>query len=230
MSQFLTNKKDVAHWLRKMRVFNYFIHEDLTVDVNGIGVNLSNKKLKFIPVQFGVVQGTFNCMNNQLSSLRGSPKVIESDFLCMENQLTTLEYGPKEVKGQYVADSNQLTSLKGIPEKIDKSLFVKDNPIKDFTYLPKEIKEIFNFDACDEINFSKLSQIKHFHCLSIALPKTATPPTYLLEYATLYGDVSSRNNTFTIYHLPFDKYQMYLEKTQLDAIISAREVSKKIKV
>ena len=40
----LNNKDVIEIWLNLMKIDNYIIHEDLTVDVNG-DVNISQKKL-----------------------------------------------------------------------------------------------------------------------------------------------------------------------------------------
>lgn len=56
----LKTKKEIQAWLDEMEIKNYTINDDLIVDVNG-DVTLSFKKLKTIPVQFGVLKGNFNC-------------------------------------------------------------------------------------------------------------------------------------------------------------------------
>jgi hypothetical protein len=54
-----------------MEVRNFHIHKNLAVDVEEGGVSLIRKKLDYIPVQFGVVNGDFHCSYNQLTSLKG---------------------------------------------------------------------------------------------------------------------------------------------------------------
>lgn len=100
MTQFFDNKKDVQAWLNEMGIENYTINKDLTVDVNHY-VDLKEKGLKYLPVQFGVISGpssNFHIDSNELTSLLGSPYEVGGVFNCQNNQLTTLDYLPKTVK------------------------------------------------------------------------------------------------------------------------------------
>ncbi len=83
-------------------------------------IDLSNMKLKKIPSFFknSIICGFFDCSNNQLISLEGSPEVTDGFFNCSNNQLTSLEHGPKIVRSYFYCDENQLTSLEGSPEVI----------------------------------------------------------------------------------------------------------------
>ncbi len=130
---FFKTRKETKAWLDKMHVGDYTIHDDLTVDVFG-SIDISNKNLTHIPVQFGEVTGMFFCHKNMLTSLAGSPRICESfysnnnrlinltgapqkcrNFICGNNQLVSLKGGPKECAVFY-CDNNQLTSLDGAPE------------------------------------------------------------------------------------------------------------------
>jgi len=57
-------------------------------------VNLRDRKLETIPFQFGIVNGYFDCANNQLGSLEGCPFKVGS-FNCSHNQLKSLKGAPK---------------------------------------------------------------------------------------------------------------------------------------
>jgi len=70
------------------------------------------------------VGGQFDCSNNMLQSLVGSPEGVE-DFYCNNNSLSTLEGAPRTVRGDFFCQSNDLTSLTGAPDVIGKS-FVSD--------------------------------------------------------------------------------------------------------
>lgn len=104
-------------WLELMRIQNYSIDDDLTVNVKG-DVYLINKKFKILPVKFGVVEGDFICHNGKLISLIGAPHTVLGSFTCHKNNLTSLKFGPKEVKGYYDCSNNHLTSLLGAPNEI----------------------------------------------------------------------------------------------------------------
>jgi len=128
-SQFFTTYEETKEWLDKMWIKKYKINSDLTVDVNG-DVDLEKKYLSYIPVKFGIVNGYFECSNNQLTSLNGSPKEVKGYFDCSYNQLTTLNGSPKEVKGNFYCSYNLLTSLEGAPKEVDGDFYCGNNTKK----------------------------------------------------------------------------------------------------
>jgi transposase len=138
----LKTRSEVEDWLDKYGVENYTINEDLTVDVEGY-VNLYNKGLKSIDVQFGVVNGSFDCSYNKLTSLKGSPKKVTIDFNCSSNRLESLEDGPIEVTDDYNCRGNILESLKGSPE-IVKAFICTYNELESLEDGPKKVTKRFN--------------------------------------------------------------------------------------
>jgi hypothetical protein len=61
------------------------------------------------------VGGSFDCSENQLTSLQGAPREVGGAFNCSGNQLTSLEGAPREVGGDFYCRFNpKLTSLDGI--------------------------------------------------------------------------------------------------------------------
>jgi len=71
----------IREWLEQMGIENYTINDDGTVDVDG-DVNISNKNLTEIPIQFGKVNGNFWCNNNELTTLKGVPRIVGGIFSC----------------------------------------------------------------------------------------------------------------------------------------------------
>ena len=61
------------------------------------------------------VTGYFNCSNNKLTSLEGSPIIVNGDFYCFNNKLTSLEGAPTTVTGNFHCSDNMLISLEGAP-------------------------------------------------------------------------------------------------------------------
>ena len=120
------NKSDIISWLDQMKVKNYTINDDLTVDVDG-NVWLYDKKLIKIPIQFNKVNGDFGCANNKLKSLKGCPIEVNGDFYCDYNNLTSLEGCPKIVNEDFYCHRNQLKSLKYLPDIIKGDLYCDDN-------------------------------------------------------------------------------------------------------
>jgi hypothetical protein len=97
----LTQRTDIEKWLDEMNIQNYIINQDLTVNVTG-HVNLQNKDLDCIPIQFNKVSGGFCCRNNLLTSLKGTPRIIDGSFECEYNLLTDYQYVPMHVGHSFV--------------------------------------------------------------------------------------------------------------------------------
>ena len=82
--------------------------------------------LKKLPVQFGVVNGMFNCANVGLTTLIGCPVQVDGIFSCTNNEIESLVGGPKIVKNNYACFSNdRLTSFDGLPDTVGR-IFVCD--------------------------------------------------------------------------------------------------------
>ncbi len=134
----LTTKDQVKDWLDEMGVEKYTINSDLTVDVNG-DVDLYDKNLTNIPVQFNNVKGNFNCSSNKIVSLQGSPLKISGYFSCTHNYLSSLEGSPKEISGDFSCTHNYLLSLKGAPKSVFGDFNCSYNRITSLEYLPEYI-------------------------------------------------------------------------------------------
>jgi len=77
---------DIKQWLKKMGIENYTIKDNGVVDVDGDNVVISYHNLTKIPIQFGYVDGDFNCGYNNLTSLQGGPREVGGDFYCGNNK------------------------------------------------------------------------------------------------------------------------------------------------
>ena len=99
--------KSINAWLQQHRIKNYAINEDLTINVKG-NVDLTYKNLESFPtyIQFNFVDGTFDCSENKLISLRGSPRTVTGNFLCFNNRLDSLNNCPEEVYGRFFCHGN----------------------------------------------------------------------------------------------------------------------------
>lgn len=150
----LKDKEAIKAWLDKYRIKKYTIHEDFTVDVNG-NVNLNDCNIKNIPVQFGVVNGTFECGYNKLTSLKGCPHTVNGEFHCSKNELINLIYGPKIVGKKYICVASGLTSLEGCPEKIYDSCDIHGNELITLKYGPVLVEGMFN------CSYNKLQDLTH---------------------------------------------------------------------
>lgn len=145
-----TTKEEVIKRLKALKIKNYTINDDLSVDVNG-SVELYNKRLKAIPVQFGEVTGSFDIRDNYfINSLKGCPRKIGSNFLASKNAISSLKFAPKEIGGTFSVSNCALTSLVGSPREISGAFDCDNN--KQLTNLvgaPREVGKGFYCQNCD---------------------------------------------------------------------------------
>lgn len=120
-------EKSIKAWLNSLGLKKFIIHKDLTVDVNE-NVKLSGKNLKTIPIQFGVVNGSFDISFNKLKSLKGSPYQVDGDFYCFRNELTSLKYCPQKIGNSISCSGNQIDTLYYLPAKIGGDFNCGHNP------------------------------------------------------------------------------------------------------
>lgn len=131
-NQFFKTKDEIVEWLNKIHIRNYTINDDLTVDTHDDEVNITHMKLDCIPVQFNIVKGMFYCNNNNLKSLKGSPRYLipskyRTAFYCYENKLTSLEYCTADIEYELGCSNNNIFDLKGFPNV--KEFAIDQNPI-----------------------------------------------------------------------------------------------------
>lgn len=135
---FFNNKVDIENWLKSVHIRNFYIHDDLTVDVHQ-DVSIYNLRLSSLPVQFGRINGYFECSHNNLYSLKGAPREVNGDACFNYNCLTSIEY---------------------CPSIVHKDLMLRDNPILniDLIELPSYVNgNIYlgnkDFDLCSNIKY-----------------------------------------------------------------------------
>ena len=109
-------------------ITKYKFNSDGTLDVFE-SVNLSYKNLKELPFKFGKVDGYFDCWENNLTSLKGSPKIVKGNFYCDNNNLTSFKYTPEEVNGDFYCNGVNLKSIEGLNlNGISGTIYVYHNP------------------------------------------------------------------------------------------------------
>ncbi len=122
---------------------NYKDYIGKKVNVTG-NVFLVCLKLKEIPITFGTVGGSFYCANNELVSLKGSPKLVGKHFDCKFNKLTSLEYCPVITRGMLSCSHNNLTSLYGCPDSIQYVFDCSFNKLRSLDGCPKYVYTYFD--------------------------------------------------------------------------------------
>ena len=85
------------------------------------------------------VTGNFNCSNNNLTSLEGSPHTVGGSLSCGNNELTSLKGGPHTVGGWFFCYDNDLNSLKGAPHTVGKSFDCCYNNLTSLEGIPRTI-------------------------------------------------------------------------------------------
>ena len=125
------SKHEINKICKKLLNNPWYLNSDGTVDVK-MNVILGDQFLDSIPIQFGKVGDYFDCSENKLTPLKGSPYSVGGWFSCSYNKLTTLEFSPKEVGGSFYCYSNNLTSLVGCPKYILGDLSCGKNNIRTF--------------------------------------------------------------------------------------------------
>jgi len=104
---------EVAKICKEYGIKNWTLNSDGLVDVDA-NVVLYNCDLTELPLKFGTVTDYFNCDNNKLTSLKGSPHTVGSFFSCERNQLDSLEFAPKSIRGFISCENNNIRSFDGL--------------------------------------------------------------------------------------------------------------------
>jgi uncharacterized protein YqgQ len=129
----------------------YGINEDKLTD-NGDGtydydgsINLFRRNLNSlldIGIRFRKITENFNCSNNKLENLEGSPEIVEGIFDCSYNNLPSLVDGPKQVGREYDCSYNPLKTLEGIPVKVG-DLDCQNTEIINLLHCPQEVGDLY---------------------------------------------------------------------------------------
>ncbi len=113
----LTDPKAIKAWLLKAGVptQKVRIRPDGLVDVM-TDVNLRGKlgSATRLSVRFGAVFGTFDCSDNNLTTLTGAPRECHGRFICSNNRLRSLRGSPVHVHSSVICNNNDLLTLRGL--------------------------------------------------------------------------------------------------------------------
>jgi hypothetical protein len=130
----------------KYNIENYTINSDNSVDVDG-DVDLCDKKLTSIPLNFNIVNGYFVCGDNYLTSLKGCPVRVGSRFSCHCNQLTSLQYSPQYMEnGNFGCSMNKIESLQYCTELIRSDFYCRYNKLTSLEHHPTVYGEFWCWD------------------------------------------------------------------------------------
>ena len=124
-------ESEIAEICKEYNIKSWTLNSDGLVDVDG-HVYLYGKNLKKLPLKFGTVTGYFDCTNNKLISLEGSPHTVGDFFKCNGNQLTSLKGAPHTIGSGFNCEDNKLTSLEGAPFSVVNNFWCANNNIRSF--------------------------------------------------------------------------------------------------
>lgn len=104
-------------------------------------IELKNRYVELLPVQFLEVTGDFLCVHNTLTSLKGAPVEVGGKTSFWNNRLTSLEFCPQKLNGGFNCGANRLSNLLGVPQTV-KQLACEQNPLESLTGLPPVLDKL----------------------------------------------------------------------------------------
>ena len=133
------NLEDIDAICQKYNIGNYTINEDGSIDVNGSVYFYLRDLSNLPPLKFRNVTGDFDCRDNKLTTLKGSPITVGGNFRCVGNLLTSLKDAPESVGGNFYCHYNALTSIEGAPKSIGDNFDCSYNKLTSLEGCPKSI-------------------------------------------------------------------------------------------
>ena len=159
--------KEQVEWLDKCTKGSWELNPETgLVDIDGNFRCDKQDLTDFKGVRFGTIGRSFSCINNQLSSLEGSPKEVGGDFDCSFNQLTSLEGAPNEVGEGFYCGNNQLTNLEGSPKIVGGNFYCRYNNLTSLKGAPVSIGSDFScsFNQLTSLDGAPVSVEGGFFC------------------------------------------------------------------
>ena len=180
---------EISQLCDKYNIENYSINKDGLVDVDG-SVFLNSRNLHILPLKFGKIKTYFDCSNNHLTSLSGSPTEVGDSFYCHNNKLITLVSGPKIVKAGYWCQNNKLKDVSGFPENFDGDyrIQIRNNPVNEIIelvnseHIPKFIKYLNDHNV---IQGNKIFELGLEEAYYMSTKKQLPPDKREFKYYTL---------------------------------------------
>jgi hypothetical protein len=209
----VVEENSIEYWCKEFSISNYEIVDGF-VNVKG-SVNIDDI-YPIIPIKFGVVDGDFEWVDTEISTLENVPKKVGGKFNCSFNgRLKSLIGCPIEVGGEFNCSHNSLISLEGCPDKIYDSFDCSGNGLESLRGGPKIVGEDFkcNENELTDLKGSPVEVGGDFYCLDnqiISLNNISSK---------IFGDVYCRYNPiYDIFKLfgSYKKYKYSLEHEYLD--------------
>lgn len=201
----LSNKEDIAVWLKHYGVEDFTINDDLTVDVSG-DVNLRSKRsldnvlevdgiesrpveyqipLTHLPFQFGKVSGNFDISAN---GVNGEYATVHQTLPA----LRSLEGSPHEIGGDFICARNNLTSLEGGPVKVGGVYDCSSNELSSVKGAPSYVGKDFKVENNPHLEHEQVKSLSEKISLSRATPEATKREPVRINLAAL-GDEKAYN-------------------------------------
>ena len=158
-------EEDIHRICRRYNIEDYTINVDMSIDVDNNVTFLHNEDLIELPLNFNRVERNFDCSNNKLKSLKGSPIYVGGSFNCTHNKLISLIGCPKIVKESFFCGHNKLKSLKYCPDRLNKSFECHNNNLKSLKYGPSYVYHTFDVEHNDIKTFEGLPKSNNIFLL-----------------------------------------------------------------
>ena len=124
-------------------------------------LDLSNLKLTSLEgLNVSIVDYSFSCYNNHLTTLEGCPKEVKQSFCCSYNKLSSLKGCPESVGLDFLCSNNKLISLEMCPKIINNSFDCSYNNLSDLEEGPIYVKETYKCEYNDT-KFTKMDVVRN---------------------------------------------------------------------
>ena len=160
----------------KYSILDYTINDDGSIDVeHSVDLSYALSNMSELPLKFNKVNGSFDCSNNNLETLEGSPKYVKNMFNCSRNKLTNLHFAPKKSEC-FVCNRNMITSLEGCPESVETLFYCQENNLTTLKGGPESVgnefscwnNELSSLEGCPkyvgkefDCSFNQIINLKH---------------------------------------------------------------------
>jgi len=192
-----SEKQRIDSICHQYTIENYSINLDGSIDVAGC-VNLTRRNLTKLPLIFNNVAGDFYCVNNELTSLKGSPTTVGGEFYCGNNLLTSLFGAPIRVGWNFNCKYNNLTNLIGGPTKVGGDFNCNGNNLTSLVGAPEYIGgDFITHDQLPSLEGAPTSVGGNFDCSSNNLTSTYSGDIDIEIGGSIYLYVNN------LYHDPF---------------------------
>ena len=125
----------------ELGIEKYTINKDGSIDVHQ-SVYIIGDYTK-IPIKFNIVNGNFDCSDNNLKTLENAPNEVYGNVILNGNQLTNLIGCPSIITGDLYVLMNDLRSLEGAPEKCEDFVISNNVNLKSLKYSPTIVNDYY---------------------------------------------------------------------------------------